>query len=166
MNSAGEVVALVARACAPRQTPCQLASYGVPVAAVRAFLAGVPRRATLPSAWLGISVADVHSELVRGVRVVALEPGGPGELAGLRGEAPNQAADIVVSVDGTPVPSRRSFLEEISRHEIGVPLTLLVLRKGKLSSLRLAPAPAPRPPALSGGSGRQEGPSQQNPRAH
>jgi len=143
VNASGEVIALLGRACAPGVTPCRLTSYGIPVDAVRSFLAGVPRTATLPSPWLGIGVAEGHSELVRGVRVVALDRGGPGELAGLRVEGAGAAADIVVSADGTPVPTPRSFLEEISRHEIGVPLTLLVLRQGKLVPVRLTPAALP-----------------------
>ena len=148
VNAGGEVVALLGRACAPGVTPCRLTSYGIPVAAVRAFLASVPRVATLPSPWLGVGIAEVHSELVRGVRVVALDRGGPAELAGLRVEGAGEAADIVVSVDGTPVPTPRIFLEEVSRHEIGVPLTLLVLRQGKLNSVRLTPAaPPPKTPA-------------------
>jgi len=148
LNASGEVIALLGRACAPSVTPCRLAGYGVPVATVRSFLAGVPRTAALPSPWLGIGVAEVHSELVRGVRVVALDRGGPSELAGLRVEGGGEAADILVSVDGAPVPTPRSFLEEVSRHEIGVPLTLLVLRQGKLNPVRLTPAaPPPKNPA-------------------
>ena len=61
----GDVVAVVARACAPvAKAPCSMVPFGVPVSAVRAFLRTVPANA-VPGALDSILAADIrHSSAV------------------------------------------------------------------------------------------------------
>ncbi|HEY5376527.1 MAG TPA: trypsin-like peptidase domain-containing protein, partial [Polyangiaceae bacterium] len=80
VDDKGEVVAVVARACAPSdKTGCTLVPYAAPVTAIRGFLRGVPMRR---GPWLGLEVVAFDAGIARGVRVAALAPDGPAMSAG------------------------------------------------------------------------------------
>src|SRR6478609_1110593 len=79
VNSEGEVVAVVARACPPAgKAACVPAPYGAPVGAVKQFLQRVPAEAT----WLGVETAADDSSGQKGLRVISVSPDGPAAFAG------------------------------------------------------------------------------------
>jgi S1-C subfamily serine protease len=121
-DETGEVLALVGQACDPAQRQdCRLASFGVPVSAIKRFLRDAPARDPLPAAWLGFRGVSEHSGSVAGVRVIAVDPGSPAEQAGLRvdgarGKAPGEAAgDLVVAVADAPVTTPEELRDAINR---------------------------------------------------
>jgi serine protease Do len=157
LDKNGEVVAMVARACAPTEDGqvCSPVAYGVPVNALRAFLRTVPANAVPPAPWIGVRGVANDSGAVRGVRLLRVDPQSPAAAAGLRGsEAPEQA-DMIVAVNGAPITSPEALSTEVNNRAVGDSLQLLVFGNGKFRevtmTLRAAPsrppAPAPTAPA-------------------
>lgn len=146
----GNVVAIVARACAPiRNAPCTRVPYGVPVSAVKAFLRTVPRNAVPPAPWLGIQGVAATEGPVRGVRVLSVHRGSPAAAAGLKGSRDPSTSDVVVAVDRRPVETPEQLGQAINRHGVGDDVELLVFGGGKFRrvSLTLSAAPDGERPA-------------------
>jgi len=140
VNDQGEVVAVVARACAPGdKTGCTLVPYAAPVTAIRGFLRGVPMRR---GPWLGLEVVAFDAGIARGVRVTALAPEGPATSAGLHAGPPG-IADVVLAVDGTPVSTAEAFSDAVEGHNPGAPVRLLVLSEGRYREVGLVIREAP-----------------------
>jgi serine protease Do len=138
LDSGGRVVAVLVRACKVVPTfppasasttrggeplplpppPCVPEILGIPVAAIRSFLAG----SVSPAApWLGIrGEAELHGR-VRGVHVIATAPSSPAERAGLR-----PGADVIVAVDGQPVDTPERLAALIGKRTVGDTVKLLV----------------------------------------
>lgn len=159
VNDAGEVVAIVARACAPSSGPnCIPLPFGVPVSAVKAFLRTVPANAVPPAPWLGIQGIAEDAGPVRGVRVSSIHPKSPAAAAGLKAGASAADADVVVAVNGLPVSTPEALSDAINRHAVGDSVELLLFGTGKFRQVSLvlraapeakslAPAPAQKPKA-------------------
>jgi serine protease Do len=140
VDDKGEVVAVVARACAASdKTGCTLLPYGAPVSAIRGFLRGVPMRR---GPWLGLEVVAFDAGIARGVRVAALAPDGPATSAGLRAGPPGMA-DVVLAVDGTPVSTAEAFSDAVEVHSPGAPVLLLLLSEGRYREVGLVVREAP-----------------------
>jgi serine protease Do len=136
VDDGGDVVAIVARACAPGQKACKLAPYAAPVSAIKTFLKhGVTRPAITPKGpSLGIvGVAD-DAGPVKGVRVTRVERGSPAAAAGVRGGV---HGDWVVAVDGTPVTTPEALEASVKWRRPGSSVDLLVFRAGKYRQLSL-----------------------------
>jgi len=145
VNDQGEVVGLVARACSVSdKNGCTLALYGVPVSALRDFLRSAPPRR---NAWVGLEVVAFDAGFARGVRVATVAPEGPAATAGLHA-GPAGVGDVVLAVDGKPVPSPEAFAEAIEKSAgTAVPARLTVLTDGRYHEVLLTAAAPPAPPA-------------------
>jgi serine protease Do len=144
VDSNGDVMAVVARACAPaKQDTCTPVPYGVPVSAVKAFLRGVPRSAVPPAPWLGIRGAAGDTGTVRGVRVLEVNPGSPAAASGIRRMADSDIGDLVVAVDGFPVTTPEQLVSRIGSRAVGDSVDLLLFGGTKFRhvsvTLRAAP---------------------------
>lgn len=141
VNSEGEVVAIVARACPAGSTAaCVPAPYGAPVTAIKRFLQRVPAEAT----WLGVDAAADEANGVRGVRVVSVVPDSPASVAGVRpGKDPAQA-DLIVAVDGTPVTTPSALNEAVRARTAGDSVELLLYGLGRYRHVNVKPRPAPQ----------------------
>ena len=143
LNDKGEVVAIVARACAATdKAGCTLAPYAAPVSAVRDFLRSVPMRR---SPWVGLEVVAFDAGVAHGVRVAAVAPEGPAAGAGLR-PGPPGVGDVVLAVDGKPVATSEAFADAVDERGPGIPVRLTVLTEGRyrevLLMARMPPGPA------------------------
>ena len=144
IDDAGEVVAVVARACEPQKNEeCKSVPYGVPVSAIKAFLRTVPPSALPPAPWLGIQAVADDAGPVKGVRVHGSHPQGPAGAAGLQSGSNAERADLIVAVDGSPVTSTRELSEEIDRRAVGDTVNLLVFGNGQYRTVTLTLRPAP-----------------------
>ena len=140
LDDKGEVVGVLARACAPSdKTGCTLVPYAAPMSAIRGFLRGVPMRR---GPWLGLEVVAFDAGVARGVRVAALAPDGPASGAGLHAGPPGMA-DVVLAVDGTPVSTAEAFSDAVEWHYPGSPVRLLVLSEGRYREVGLVVREAP-----------------------
>jgi serine protease Do len=152
VNDSGEVVAIVARACAANAgANCVALPYGVPVSAVRAFLRTVPANAVPPAPWLGIQGIAEDAGPVRGVRVSSVNPKSPAAAAGLKAGPDPKDADVVVAVNGMPVGTPEALSDAINRHAVGDSVELLLFGNGKFRQLTLVlrASPDAKPPAVA-----------------
>ena len=112
-------------------------------------------------AWLGIRGLTLTPELVRvldlptdlrGVLVVEIVQGSPADKAGLRGGyKPIQVGgttilaggDVIVAVDGEPVPNMRALQRYIALQEPGREMALTVYRDGQEVEIRVVLEPRP-----------------------
>lgn len=169
----GEVAAIVVQACAPASArSCQLTPVGAPVSALKQFLRKAPAREPLPAAWLGFRGVAAHEGSFAGVRVVAVDAGGPAAQAGLRAGptrpsgASDSSADVVVAVEDEPVTTPDEMKDAINRFALAPRksntatdaqerrVRLLVIGAGKfrevsvpLRAPRQLPEPEAAPPA-------------------
>jgi serine protease Do len=132
---------------------CSPSIAGVPVQALRTFLAkfarGAPPAAALspvgvrptespstaapspaPPPWLGIRGETEKGSAVHGIRVVAVAPSSPAERAGLQ-----PGADVIAAVDGQPVDTPEKLAENISQRNIGDTVQLIVLGRGEIRTV-------------------------------
>jgi len=150
VNDQGEVVGIIARACAVTdKLSCTLAPYAAPVSAVRDFLRGAPMRRRSPS--LGMEVVAFDAGVARGVLVTSVAAEGPAANSGLRAGPPG-VGDVVLAVDGTPIATAAAFANAVNNHGPGAPAParLTVLSGGRYREVLLpvlatpeAAAPAP-----------------------
>jgi serine protease Do len=107
---------------------CAPTLIGAPVSALRSFLSSTPATAVAPTPWLGIAGEQDASGPVHGVKIMAVAPKSPAELAGLHKADGNSAGDRIVAVDGHPVDTPERLADAIGRHAVGDAVKLLVLR--------------------------------------
>jgi len=140
VNTEGEVVAVVARACpADGGATCVPAPYAAPVSEVKQFLQRAPSQAT----WLGIEAAGATGT-VSGVRVVSVVPNSPAAMAGLRPGKDAAVADLVVAVDGTPVATPAQLNEAVRARTTGDSIELLLFGLGRYRHVSVKPSTAPQ----------------------
>ena len=151
VDAKGNVVAMVARACAPTKTEgkCKRVPYGVPVSAVKAFLRTVPRDAVAPAPWLGIQGVADDVGPVRGVRVLSVHPRSPAGAAGLKGGRDKSAADVVVGVNNVPVTSPEALAEAINTRAVGDTVDLLLYGAGRFRQVTVTLRATPDSPKRS-----------------
>ena len=146
VNDQGEVVAIVARACAMSdKRGCTLAPYAAPLTAVRDFLRAAPAR---KNHWLGMQVVAFDAGFARGVRVDTVSADGPAANSGLRA-GPAGVGDVVLAVDGKPVASAETFSDAIENREPGSPARLTVLTDGRYREVVLTTSTPPDTPTLA-----------------
>jgi serine protease Do len=154
LDEQGNVLAVIGRACAQGSAAsCRPTAFGIPVSAVRAFLRTVPEHALPPAPWLGIrGVADEVGP-VKGVRVLSVHPESAAAAAALRGDPNRERSDVVVAVDGVPVPTPELLADTINKRAVGDSVDLLLFGGGRFRevSLSLRPAPGNTPPKKSKG---------------
>jgi serine protease Do len=154
VNTEGETVAVVARACpAESKAGCVPVPYGAPVSALKQFLQRVPAEAT----WLGVEAASDDSLGVRGLRIASVVPGSPAAVAGVRPGKDATQADLVVAVDGTPVTTPSELNEAVRSRTTGDLVELLLFGMGRYRHVSVKPQTAPQltaPPYLAPKPGR------------
>ncbi len=149
LDGKGDVVAMVARACAPQADgqSCVPTPYAVPVTALRAFLRTVPPSAVPPAPWLGIKGKAEQVGPVRGVRLLGVDSQSPAAAAGLHGGSNAAQSDVVVAVDGKPVTTPEQLSAEVNERAVGDSIRLLVYGNGQFRevsmTLRAAPGTGP-----------------------
>ncbi|HVY46172.1 MAG TPA: S1C family serine protease, partial [Minicystis sp.] len=151
LDEDGRVVGVLGRGCAPNDNrPCTPVAFGATMTAIRSFLRTTPPTAVQPSAWLGIQGVPEQIGVARGVRVVLVHPESPADEAHLVG-GDRAASDVIVAVDGAPVPTPEALAEAVHAHGIGEKVPLLVYGHGKYRTvtvhLRAAPQAKPAPGA-------------------
>ncbi len=104
------------------------------------LLAGEP----VPHPWIGIEGANIdpqtqieyHLPVSQGILVLSVVKGGPAQLAGVHPDTgglrnPVGDGDIIVAVNGKPVPTVAALTEYISNYRVGTIIHLTILRHGK-----------------------------------
>jgi S1-C subfamily serine protease len=116
--------------------------FAVPSNTAKSVVPELMRSGRVARGWFGIGgqTQELSRALVRrlglnvesGVLVVAVSSGGPAHAAGL------EVGDVVLKLDGHPVPSVDAVHKLLTRERIGRRVPLQVLRNGSLIKLDLA----------------------------
>jgi serine protease Do len=109
----------------------------VPANQARAVMAQLIKTGKVERGYIGAGIQDVTTDLAAalgrasagGALVGDLEPGGPAAKAGV------QTGDIIVEMDGAPVPTSRALRLHVAETAPGSTMKLVVERQGK----KLAP---------------------------
>ena len=132
IDEAGEVSALVTRACRPTTSPaCVPVAVAVPVSVVREFLRQTPATAMLPIPYIGVKGIAEDTGSVRGVRVTIVTPGSPAAAAGLRAGKDLASSDVLVAIDGVPIINPEVLRSTIGERSVGDVLDLLLFTNGR-----------------------------------
>jgi S1-C subfamily serine protease len=132
IDEAGEVSALVTRACRPTTSPaCVAVAVALPVGAIRDFLRQTPATAALPIPYIGVRGIAEDTGSVRGVRVTIVTPGSPAAAAGLRAGKDLASSDVLVAIDGVPIINPEVLRSTIGERSVGDVLDLLLFTNGR-----------------------------------
>jgi S1-C subfamily serine protease len=144
IDDAGEVAALVTRACRATTSPtCAQVAVALPVGAVREFLRVTPATATLPIPYIGVRGIAEDTGTARGVRVTIVTPGSPAASAGLRAGKDLATSDVLIAIDGLPIGNPEVLRTTIGERSVGDVLDLLLLTNGRFRHVTVVVAAAP-----------------------
>ncbi len=134
LNDRGQVIGIVV---ASTTQPGASGGLAVSSAALKASLPALLEGARLERAWMGIAGVTIGPDVLRqrrlgasrGVLIVEVVPGGPGERAGLRGEnTEGPPGDIIVSANGEAIEDWEDLLSVLGARQPGDRLRLGIVR--------------------------------------
>jgi len=113
--------------------------YAVPVSIARQVMEQIIRDGSVTRGWIGVGVQDVTKELAesfklataKGVLITQIERGGPADKGGMR------LGDVLLAVNGTPVPDSLTMLNLVAGLKPGAAAMLKVQREGESADLQL-----------------------------
>ena len=108
-------------------------SFAIPVSVVRNVVEQLKADGRVTRGWLGVTIQDVDKNLAesfgldrpRGALVVEVAPGGPADDAGL------QSGDIILSFDGTEIPTSAQLPHVVGLETPGTEVVVEVMRDRK-----------------------------------
>jgi S1-C subfamily serine protease len=124
--------------------------FAIPIDVARDVAKQLLEKGTIARAYVGIYMQDLDEKLsrslglgprARGVVVVRVAPGGPGERGGL------EAGDVIQKIDGKPVDTSKQVQQIVRSHKPGDSLSILVVREGALAALTVKVGDYPVEPA-------------------
>jgi serine protease Do len=135
INARGEVIGINA-AISSRASNI---GFAVPINQARAILPQLRAKGRVSRGYIGVTLRDVDPDLQRslglssavGALVQDVTPGSPAARAGLR------TYDLIVGVDGRPIPGNEALIQTIAAREPGSVATLQVLRDRRSMSVTL-----------------------------
>jgi serine protease Do len=135
INARGEVIGINA-AISSRASNI---GFAVPINQARAILPQLRASGRVSRGYIGVTLRDVDPDLQRSLRLSSavgalvqdVTPESPAARAGLR------TYDLIVGVDGRPIPGNEALIRTIAAREPGSVATLQVLRDGRSMSLTL-----------------------------
>ncbi len=136
VNLRGELIGINTAIASPTGAYAGYA-FAVPSNIVTKVIADLKAYGVVQRAFLGAMVRTMDSrlaeeeelQLVQGVYLAELTPGGAAESAGLL------PGDIVTALDDSPVETSAELIELIGRHRPGDQVALTILRDGKAQAL-------------------------------
>jgi len=144
LDEAGEVTALVTRACRATTSPaCVQVAVALPVGAVREFLRLTPLTATLPVPYIDVRGIAEDTGTARGVRVTIVTPGSPASAAGIRAGKDLASSDVLIAIDGVPIGNPEVLRTTIGERSVGDVVDLLLLTNGRFRHVTVVVAAAP-----------------------
>lgn len=145
VNSRGEVVGVNTAVIFPAQGLC----FAIPSATARFVAERLIRDGAIRRGFLGLAAQSVRlqravlEKLGRAeegaVLVLEVEPAGPSGRAGLR------EGDVLLALEGRPVPDIDALHRVLTEETVGRPLELSALRDQSLLNFRVTPTEAPPP---------------------
>ncbi|HJZ89921.1 MAG TPA: trypsin-like peptidase domain-containing protein [Gemmataceae bacterium] len=145
VDSRGRVVGINTAVIQPAQGIC----FAIPVNMAKDILPSLLRHGRVIRGYLGLHGRQVPIpmdvgrrvgiEMGTGVEILALEPGGPADSAGLEME------DVVISFGDESVSSVDDLHRLLTQHPVGQPVTMGLIREGQRIERRVVPGEYPSP---------------------
>jgi 2-alkenal reductase len=141
--------------------------FAVPINAARRSMQQLLTSGKVAYAYVGITTEDLTPGIARqfhvpvryGAVITSVQPGSPGDRAGLRGGAEDRdyngetftlGGDVVVAIDGKPVRSSTDVLRVVAEQlRPGTASTFTVVRSGSRRTVRVVLAERPQNPNAS-----------------
>jgi 2-alkenal reductase len=161
VDDQGHVIGVTAAIESPVRANAGI-GFAIPSAIVERVVPSLVQDGTYVHPWLGISGGTLTTEIAsamsldpeqRGVLIARVTPGGPADVAGLRGsdrqvqiEGQNVdvGGDVIVSVDGQTLSRFEDLVTYLVRNtDVGQTLDLQVLRDGQTRHVKLTLAARP-----------------------
>jgi S1-C subfamily serine protease len=133
LNADGEVVGINTLV---RSGPGAGLGFAIPINRARSIAQQLASSGRVSHAMIGVGldlVRGSNGASLPGAVVVAVQPGGPAERAGLR------RGDVIVAVAGRPTTSPAAVVQAVEASGVGNPLTLTLQRSGQQLSLAVVP---------------------------
>jgi serine protease DegQ len=113
--------------------------FAIPVSLAREVMEQIIQTGSVTRGWIGVQVQDITPEQIesfklgerRGVLIADVMPRGPAEQAGVK------PGDLLLAVQGKPVPDSAAMLKTVANTRPGDVATLTLLRNGQTISLDL-----------------------------
>ena len=125
--------------------------FAIPVSLARQVMEEIIATGSVTRGWIGVEVQDITPDLAesfklknsKGVLIAGVVKSGPADRAGVK------PGDILVEVEGKPVPDSSAMLNLVAAAQPGKVATLKVVRNGASMAVKLTvgkrPKPRPRP---------------------
>jgi len=140
VNSHGEVIGVNTAVILPAQGIC----FAIGIDTAKYVAGWLIKDGKIRRSYLGVGGQNVplHRRLVRhyqlpvpsGVLVIAVTPGGPAELAGVR------EGDVMIAFNGHPLPSIDALHKLLTADQIGAESRLTIIRGSEQLALPIKPA--------------------------
>jgi serine protease Do len=114
--------------------------FAIPSDALKEVLGQLIGTGHVARGWLGVAIQPVDASLgkalgtggAKGALVAEVVPRGPADRAGIK------AGDVILSLDGAPVPSSEDLPRMVARRAPGSDAKLEILRTGKRETIHVA----------------------------
>jgi serine protease DegQ len=121
--------------------------FAIPVSLARQVMEQIIQTGSVTRGWIGVEVQDIGMDApdsgkrpgTKGVLIAAVVRGGPAERAGVK------AGDILVEVDGKPVPDSSTMLNVVAATEPGKTALLKLIRGSADVSIKITVGRRPKP---------------------
>jgi S1-C subfamily serine protease len=143
VNSRGEVIGVNTAVILPAQGIC----FAIGIDTAKHVAGWLIKDGKIRRSYIGVGGQNVplHRRVVRyfqlpvtsGVLVISVAPGSPAARAGL------QEGDVIVALDGQPVPSIDAMHKLLTAERIGQPAELTIIRRTDKTTRALTPAEMP-----------------------
>ena len=139
LNVNGEVIGITT-AIQTNNERFQGIGLSIPSNLVQQLLPRLIRGEEIRRAFLGVSMAtltpqiarDRNLDILNGVLVLGVTPGGPAQEAGMRGSRRNpRNADIITAIDGVPMKTVDDLIAYIQSKDVGDEITITTHRNGE-----------------------------------
>jgi Do/DeqQ family serine protease len=152
VNTNGELIGVNSQILSPSGGSIGI-GFAIPSNMARAVMDQLIKTGRVRRGIIGITIQPVTPDLAanlnlpaaRGAIVSALQPGGPGELAGIR------RGDIIVAINDERVDDNNNLRNIVAATPPGTPVTVTLFRDGAEQKIRLTLAELPSTPASNRG---------------
>ena len=158
VNTNGELIGVNSQILSPSGGSIGI-GFAIPSNMARAVMDQLIKTGRVKRGMIGITIQPVTSDVAanlnlpaaRGAIVSAVQPGGPGDQAGIK------RGDIIVAVNDQQVDDNNNLRNIVAATAPGTPVGVTLIRDGREQKVRLTLAELPASTASSRGEGRGDG---------
>ncbi len=139
LDSKGELIGVNTAIYSPSGASAGI-GFSIPVDVVSYVVPDLIRYGEIRRATVGAEVATLPSRFGKGLYIDVIQPGGPADLAGLRGVSRDQRGrqflgDVLVGINGNSVTTSSEYFLEMEKYEPGETITLNLIREDQKISV-------------------------------